>query len=89
VLRKNLRRHRFKSILVMETAENWFGSDAMSARKLVACRSGHAQRCRLGDSRTKARVGATPIVMRDPLAEDLPQMPLIERNEMVQTFATR
>jgi hypothetical protein len=27
--------------------------------------------------------------MRDPLGQDLPQMPLIERNEMVETFATR
>jgi hypothetical protein len=34
-------------------------------------------------------VRTTPIVMRDPVGHDLPQMPLMERNEMVETFATR
>jgi hypothetical protein len=32
------RRHRFKSILVMETAENWSSSDAMSAWEFVVRR---------------------------------------------------
>ena len=31
----------------------------------------------------------TPIVVKDPLGHDLPQMPLIERNEMVETFPPR
>ncbi len=74
----------------MKATENWSPSDAMSVRKLVACRSWHRQRprCRLGDPRTKTRVGKTSIVMSHPLDEDLAQMPLIERNHMVETFAT-
>jgi hypothetical protein len=35
-------------VLVMKTGENWFGSDAMSGRKLVVGRSWHGQRCGLG-----------------------------------------
>jgi hypothetical protein len=88
VLRKNLRRDRLKPILVMKTAENWSGCDTMSVRKLVAGRSWHAQRRRLGNLRTEARVRATVIVMRYPLSQNLSQMPLSERNEMVETFAT-
>lgn len=37
----------------------------------------------------QARVRPAAIVMSDPLAKDLSQMPLMERNEMVETFATR
>ena len=32
---------------------------------------------------------ATPIVMQDPLGQDLPQVPLVEWNEVVETCATR
>jgi hypothetical protein len=35
------RSDRLKPILVMETAENWLGSDLMSVRKLVADRLWH------------------------------------------------
>jgi hypothetical protein len=33
-------------------------------------------------------VGTTAIVMRDPLGQDLSQMPFVERDDVVQTFAT-
>jgi hypothetical protein len=73
----------------METAENGPGDDAVPCWKLRDRRSHHRQRCRFWNPRTEARVRATLIVMRHPLGEDLPQMPLTERNEMVKTFATR
>jgi len=60
----------------------------MSARKLVTGRSWHRQRCRLGNPRTETRVGAAVIVMRHPRAQNLSQMALVERNQMVETFAT-
>jgi hypothetical protein len=88
-LRKNLRRNRLKPVLVMKTAENWFGSDAMSMRKLVACRSWHRQRWPLRNPGTETRVGTTAIVMAYPFGQDLPQMSLVERNEVVERFATR
>ena len=72
----------------MKAAENWSGCDPMSARKLVAGRSWHRQRCRLGNPRTETRVGAAVIVMRHPRAQNLSQMALVERNQMVKTFAT-
>jgi hypothetical protein len=59
---------------VMKAAENWSGCDAMSARKLVAGRSWHRQRCRLGNPRTETRVVAAVIVMRHPRAQNLSQM---------------
>jgi hypothetical protein len=34
-------------------------------------------------------VGATLIVMRDPLGQDLSQMSLVERNDMVEALASR
>jgi hypothetical protein len=33
-------------------------------------------------------VRASPIVMRHPLGQGFPQMPLMEWNEVVETFAT-
>ncbi len=89
VLRKELGSDQLKAVFVMKTAENWSSSDAMAVRKLVVCRSWHRQGCRLGNPRTKARVRATLIVVRHPLGEDRSQMPLVERNEIIETFATR
>lgn len=68
---------RLKPILVMETAENWFGSHAMSVRQLVADRLWHRQRRWFGKPGTEACVRATSIVMKDPLVEERPQMPLV------------
>jgi hypothetical protein len=88
VLRNNLRGDQFEPVFVMKAAENWYGCDAMSARKLVAGRSWHRQRRRLGNSRTETRVGAAVIVMRHPRAQNLSQMALVDRNQMVKTFTT-
>ena len=88
VLRNNLRGDQLESIFVMEAAENWSGCDAMSARKLVAGRPWHRPLCRLGNPRTETRVGAAVIVMRHPHTQNLSQMALVERNQMVKTFAT-
>lgn len=74
----------FKPVLVMETGENWFRDNPMSLRNVVAGRSCHGHRWRLGNPRTEARVRATPIVMRYPLGQDRPQMPFMERNERVR-----
>ena len=73
----------------METGENRFRSHSMSLQNVVAGRSYHGHRWRLGNPRTEARVRASPIVMRDPLGQDLPQLPFIERNDVVETFSTR
>jgi hypothetical protein len=71
-----------------ETSENRFRGHPMSLRNVAAGRSGHGQSRRLGNPRTEARVRATPIVMRYPLGQDFPQMPFLERNDMVETFST-
>jgi serine/threonine protein kinase len=60
----------------MKAAENWSACDAMSARKRVAGRSWHRQRCRLGNPRTETRVGAAVIVMRHRRTQNLSQMAL-------------
>src|SRR6266542_1234773 len=51
----------------------------------IAARSASLAR----ESRPEARVRATVIVMRHPLSQDLPQLPLSERDEMVETLAPR
>ena len=69
--------------------ENWFRDNPMSLRDVVAHRSCHGHRWRLGNPRTEARVRASPIVLRHPLGQDLPQLPFMERNDVVETFSTR
>jgi hypothetical protein len=73
----------------METGENWFRSNPMSLRDVVAERPCYRHRWRLRNPRTEARMRASPIVMRDPLAQDLPQLPFMERDDVVETFSTR
>ena len=87
--RKKSCREWFKPVLVMETGENWFRDNPMSLRNVVADRSCHGHSGRLGNPRTEARVRASPIVMRDPLGQDRPQLPFMERNDVVETFSTR
>ena len=89
MFRKKSCREWFKPVLVMETGENRFRRNPMSLRNVVTSRSCHGQSWRLGNPRTEARVRATPIVMRYPLGQDLPQMPFIERNDVVETLSTR
>jgi hypothetical protein len=82
-------RERFKPVLVMETGQNRLRSDPMSLRNVVTGRSCDGQCRLLRDARTKARVRAASIVMTHPLGQDRPHMPLIERNGVVETLATR
>jgi Lipocalin-like domain len=56
---------------------------------VVTSQSCHGRSWRLGNPRTEACVRATPIVMRYPLGQELPQMPFIERNDVVETLSTR
>jgi len=49
----------FKPVLVMETGENRFRSHSMSLQNVVAGRSYHGHRWRLGNPRTETRVRAT------------------------------
>ena len=74
VVRKKSCRDWFTRVLVMETGENWFCGNPMSVRDVVADRSCHDHRWRLRIPRTEARVQASPIVMRDPLGQDCPQL---------------
>jgi hypothetical protein len=69
----------------METGEDRFRSNPMSLWNVVTSQPCHGQGWRLWNPRTEAFVRATPIVMRYPLGQDLPQMPFIERNDVVET----
>ena len=60
VLRKNSRGKRFKPVLVMEPGENWFFSNAMSLRNVVAGGSCPRPASAARDRGTKARVRPGP-----------------------------
>ena len=89
MIRKNLRRDCLQPVLVMKTAENCSRGHALPRRNLMAGRLWHCQRRRIRNPRTEIGVGTTPIVMAHPVGQDLPQMSFVERNDVVETLATR
>jgi hypothetical protein len=42
---------------------------------------------RIGNARSEAGMWPAPVIMRDPLFEKTPQVPLVERDQEVQAFA--
>jgi hypothetical protein len=71
---------------MMETAENRLGDDLVAVANPMA---GQLRRTigSVRDPGAKARVRSAPIVMRDPLLKNAPQVTLVQRNHPVQAFA--
>jgi hypothetical protein len=89
VLRRKSCRESFKAVLVMETREDRLRSNEMPLWNVVTSQLCQGQGWRLGHPRAEASVRATLIVMTYPLGQDLPQMPFIQRNEVVETFVDK
>ena len=70
----------------MKTAENRSGDDAVALANPMAAQT--PARCRaIRNARSQARVRTPAIVVRDPLPKDSAEVPLVERNQPVQTLA--
>ena len=54
---------------------------------MAACSPDGQIERRIGNARPQAGVRAAAIVMSDPLPEDVPQMPLIQRNHEIQALS--
>jgi hypothetical protein len=64
---------------VVKAAENCYGRDAtISTNRVAGALAYSVRRSSIGNTWTEARVGPAAIVMRDPLGQDSPEMPLIE-----------
>ena len=85
-LRKNSRSDAFQAVIVMEAAEPSTRNDAMRRWQAVA---GQRRRTRrfVRQSRTQGGMWSFTVVVGHPLRQDPPQMPLVERNHPVETFA--
>ncbi len=82
------RRNPLKSIFVVQTSQNGLGQNSMIARNPVSGESLHCAACRrFWYPWPQAGVWAASVVMSHPLLENCPQMPLVQRNQEIQTLA--
>lgn len=78
-------------VVVVEAAEDRAGDPACSRRQLVACgMRRHRQAVWwIRQPRPEARVGPAAVVVVHPLAEDQPEVALVERDEPVEAPAAQ
>jgi hypothetical protein len=70
----------------MEAAQNRLSRHVMIARKVVSAGFGLVAGSRIGDARSEARMGSSLIVVRYPLFQNSPHVPLVPRDHEIETF---
>jgi len=80
------RSSRFEPVLVMKTAENRRGDDAVAVANPMARRHRRAVG-RIRNTGPEARVWTPAIVVRDPVPENSAKVPFVEGHHPVQAFA--
>lgn len=82
-------RDLFQTVLVVEAAEDRRGRDVVTLGYPARVASGGGGRApeRIRDARPQARVGATLIVVPDPLHEDATQVALVHDEEEIKALA--
>ena len=73
---------------VMKTAENWSGSDAMPVRQLLAGRIVTRSPLPVRESQDRGSRAGDRDCNEAPTRQNSPQMPLIQQNDMIETFPT-
>ena len=74
-----------ETVLVMKTAENRIGDDAVALANPMVAQHGRDVRA-VGNTRSQARVWTPAIVVSDPLPKHTSHVALIQRNHEIQTL---